>query len=113
MLSIRSSSNRKPLSDLTNKLSATSISSLDDRESTSSKVSVIKAQIPEDSIKKNLDLVYEEYVTVPVEALKPPDVSVSQPNLEVEKEGGAKPKMKSRPANLTNLGVSSLENFPQ
>ena len=104
MLSNRSSSSRKPLGDLTNKLSATC---LDDRESTTStKVSTSKTQISDVSEKKK-DQVNVETVVV---AEKTPDVSASQE--EVVEEGGARPKVKSRPANLTNIGVSSLDNFP-
>ena len=103
MLSSRSSSNRKPLGDLTNQLSATSLDDRNHMESSSSKVSIIKAQISEESEKKK----------DPVD-VKTPDVPARQArsSVEVEKQEGAKSRVKSRPANLTNLGVSSLENFP-
>ena len=78
MLTSRSSSNsnRKPLGDLTNKLSTTS---LDDRESTSSKVSVIKAQISEESKKKK-----DPVDVMTVVAVKTPDVSARQVSSSVE-----------------------------
>ena len=85
MLSSSSSSNRKPLSDLTNKLSATTLKA--------------KAQIYEESDKK-------DKVEVETKDEKIPDVTASV----VSKEGGK--KVKSRPANLTNLGASSLDNVP-
>ena len=101
MLSSSSSSNRKPLSDLTNKLSATTLDAKKDREPTSSKVTSLKAkaQIYEDSDKK-------DKFEVETKDEKIPDVTASV----VSKEGGK--KVKSRPANLTNLGASSLDNVP-
>ena len=89
MLSSSSSSNRKPLSDLTNKLSATTLDARKDREPTSSKKSEKK-----------------DKVEVETKDEKIPDVTASV----VSKEGGK--KVKSRPANLTNLGASSLDNVP-
>ena len=103
MLSSSSSSNRKPLSDLTNKLSATTLDAKKDREPTSSKSKVTslkaKAQIYEDSDKK-------DKFEVETKDEKIPDVTASV----VSKEGGK--KVMSRPANLTNLGASSLDNVP-
>ena len=101
MLSSSSSSNRKPLSDLTNKLSATTLDARKDREPTSSEVTSLKAkaQIYEESEKK-------DKVKVETKDEKIPDVTASV----VSKEGGK--KVKSRPANLTNLGASSLDNVP-
>ena len=101
MLSSSSSSNRKPLSDLTNKLSATTLDAKKEREPTSSKVTSLKAkaQIYEDSDKK-------DKFEVETKDEKIPDVTASV----VSKEGGK--KVKSRPANLTNLGASSLDNVP-
>ena len=84
-----SSSNRKPLSDLTNKLSETTLDARKDREPTSSKKSEKK-----------------DKVEVETKDEKIPDVTASV----VSKEGGK--KVKSRPANLTNLGASSLDNVP-
>ena len=97
MLSSSSSSNRKPLSDLTNKLSATTLDAKKDREPTSSKVTSLKAkaQIYEESEKK-------DKVKVETKDEKIPDVTASV----VSKEGGK--TVKSRPANLTNLGASYL-----
>ena len=79
----------KPLSDLTNKLSATTLDARKDREPTSSKKSEKK-----------------DKVEVETKDEKIPDVTASV----VSKEGGK--KVKSRPANLTNLGASSLDNVP-
>ena len=79
----------KPLSDLTNKLSATTLDARKDREPTSSKKSEKK-----------------DKVEVETKDEKIPDVTASV----VSKEGGK--KVMSRPANLTNLGASSLDNVP-
>ena len=90
MLSSRSSSNRKPFSDLTNKLSATSLDDKNEREATKSKVTLIKSLISEGPKKKDhVDDVDEVEKVDTVETVEIQEVSASNVSVvEEEKHGG-------------------------